>query len=375
MDEADDNLLRLLGPPPYEIDERHLERIFANYKPRDISIGRLINAPPWVEQLGQNSRIYQLFWKNVPLIIPAETYLDPPERLTGNITAELARLGVDNPSDIAWANVEKFINRYFFTPGFSWCDQGDQTIIYEIPLYWAFEDSIGYAQDTFPHIDGDSIAAFLGTFEQLRCVHQYYRRRLTPIFVWKDTRGDRMYSKQPNNKRNILPELGISQPMHAILEEALDMWADFLTGRLDTYMSQNDMHDHLSLFVRDHIEALYKDEAEKRGYMKYWMTRAFDCFSRPGMAMDDDMWSWAALNDGSIIQPRYNFLLPEGGDEDMKEDEGNGEIGEQDRGVREGGEEMDVAIEAGDEEVDEDLENDVEEYEEDDEEGYEEEKR
>ncbi|KAH0401653.1 hypothetical protein KCU89_g3940, partial [Aureobasidium melanogenum] len=354
MDEADDNLLRLLGPPPYQIEERHLERIFANYTPRDISIERLINAPPWIEQVGQNSRIYQLFWKNVPLIIPAETYLDPPAHLTGNIAPELARLGVENPSDIAWNNVDNFINRYFLTPGSSWCDEGNQTIIFEIPLYWAFEDS---AQDTFPRIDEDSIAAFLGTFEKLKCMHQYYRRRLTPIFIWKDARGDRMYSKQPNNKRNILPELGISQPMHAILEQALDMWADFLAGRLDTYIDQNAMHDHLSLFIQDHIEALYKDKAEKRGYMKYWMTRAFDCFSRPGMGMDRDMWSWAALNDGSIIQPDYNFLLPEDSDEDMGEDEGGEEDGEDDEEVLEEDQE-------GDEEIDEDMDDDVEEYEE-----------
>ncbi|KAH0029331.1 hypothetical protein KCU78_g3385, partial [Aureobasidium melanogenum] len=356
MDEADDNLLRLLGPPPYQIEERHLERIFANYKPRDISIERLINAPPWIEQVGQNSRIYQLFWKNVPLIIPAETYLDPPSHLTGNIAPELASLGVDTPSDIAWNNVDNFINRYFLTPGSSWCDEGNQTIIFEIPLYWAFEDS---AQDTFPRIDEDSIAAFLGTFEKLRCMHQYYRRRLTPIFIWKDARGDRMYSKQPNNKRNILPELGISQPMHAILEQALDMWADFLAGRLDTDIDQNAMHDHLSLFIRDHIEALYKDKAEKRGYMKYWMTRAFDCFSRPGMGMDRDMWSWAALNDGSIIQPDYNFLLPEDSDEDMEEDEGSEEDGEDDEEVLEEDE-----VEVGDEEINEDMDDDVEEYEE-----------
>ncbi|KAH0372455.1 hypothetical protein KCU65_g1010, partial [Aureobasidium melanogenum] len=380
MDEADDDLLRLLGSPPYEIEERHLERIFANYKPRDISIERLINAPPWIEQLGQNSRLYQLFWKNVPLIIPAETYLDPPAHLTGNIAPELARLGVDDPSDVAWDNVDNFIKRYFLTPGSSWCDEGNQTIIFEIPLYWAFEDS---AEDTFPRIDADSIAAFLGTFERLKCMHQYYRRRLTPIFIWKDARGGRMYSKQPNNKRKILPKLGISQPMHAILEEVLDMWADFLAGRLDTDMNHDALHDYLSLFVRDHIHALYKDNAEKRGYMKYWMARAFDCFSRPGFAMDDDMWKWAALNDGNIIQPRYDFLFPEDNDEDMEEDEGDEEVGEEDGEVVEGGEEMDERIGEGNEEIDEDLDNeeddmeeygdgDVEEYEEDDVEEFEE---
>lgn len=315
MGEPDDDLgdlLRLLGPPPYQIDERHLEKIFANYKPRDITTGRLINAPPWIEQTGANSKIYQLFWKNVPLIIPDETYLDPPRRLTGNISAELATLGVQTPSEIAWVNVDNFISRYFFTPGSSWCDEGEQTIIYEIPLYWSFEFSIEFAGDTFPRIDEDSTAAFLGTFEQMRCMHQYYRKRLTPIFIWKDARGDRIYSKQPNNKRNIRPELGISQPMHAILEGALDMWSDFLAGRLDTYMDQDTLHDHLSVFVRDHIQALYKHSAEKRGYMKYWMTRAFDAFSRPRMGMDKDMWAWAALNTGSIIQPDYNFLLPGG---------------------------------------------------------------
>ncbi|KAK6000684.1 hypothetical protein QM012_003409 [Aureobasidium pullulans] len=307
-----------------------LERIFANYKPRDITIGRLINAPPWIEQAGQNSTIYQLFWKNVPLIIPAETYLDPPERLTKNISAELARLGVENPSDIAWIDVEKFINRYFFTPGTSWCDAGVQTIIYEIPLYWSFEDLIEFAQDTSPRIDEDSIAAVLGTFEQMRCMHQYYRRRLTPIFICKDARGDRMWSKQPNTKRNILPELGISQPMHAILEEAFSMWGDFLAGRLDTAMDKDALHNYLSI--------LYKNNAEKRGYMKYWMVRAFDAFSRWRTGMDDDMWRWVALNTGSTIQPNYNFLLPErsvctsdteGQEDEDLEDESDEEVEEE----------------------------------------------
>lgn len=169
-----------------------------------------------------------------------------------------------------------------------------------------------------------------------------------------------MWSKQPNNKRNILPELGISQPMHAILEEALDMWADFLTGRLDTYMDQDAMHDHLSLFVRDHIETLYKDKAEKRGYMKYWMTRAFDAFSRPRMGMDGDMWSWAALNDGSVIQPSYNILTSEDSDEDMGEDEVDDEVGEIDEEMGEGGEEMDEEVGEGDEKIDEDLEDEEE---------------
>jgi hypothetical protein len=88
MDEGEDDFLRLLGPPPYQIDQQHLMRIFTSYKPRDITVGRLINPPPWIEQADADSRLYHLFWMYVPLIIPAEALLDPPE-VTGPVSAEL----------------------------------------------------------------------------------------------------------------------------------------------------------------------------------------------------------------------------------------------------------------------------------------------
>ncbi|CAD0095602.1 unnamed protein product [Aureobasidium mustum] len=147
--------------------------------------------------------------------------------------------------------------------------------------------------------------------------------------------------------------------MHAILEEALNMWGDFLAGRLDTAMDQDALHDYLSLSVRDHIEALYKNNSEKRGYMKYWMTRAFDAFWRFPTGQDTDMWAWMALNTGSVMMPSYNFLLPERselasdgedeGDEDM-EDEVDKEVGEGDKEMEEDaeGEEEDAEGEEDD---------------------------
>lgn len=206
MDESEDDILRLLGPPPYEIDERHLERIFAAYKPRDDSIHRA-TAPALVERAGRDSELYKLFWKNVPLIIPAETSRDPPQAVTGNVVAELKLLGADTPSDVAWHHVTFFIDTYFLDPRFRWLADAN-TIIYEIPLEWSFEDSIEDGQETFPKIDMHCLVCMFDIYERLEC-HRH-PSRLTPVFIWKDCRGGKIYSKQPSTKRKIRPELGIS---------------------------------------------------------------------------------------------------------------------------------------------------------------------
>jgi hypothetical protein len=98
--------------------------------------------------------------------------------------------------------------------------------------------------------------------------------------------------------------------MHAILDQALALWGGFLSKKIEIPADIDTVQDHLCEGVRDYIHALYKDSAEKRGYVKYWMTHAFDAFSRPGMSMDTDMLSWALLCDGTIIQPRPNLFEP-----------------------------------------------------------------
>jgi len=218
MDESEDDILRLLGPPPYEIDEQHLERIFANYKPRDISLGRL-TAPALIERAGRGSELFKLFYKNVPLIIPSEASRDPPQEVTGNIVAELKLLGADKPSDVAWNNVNFFIDTYFLDPRYSWMADAN-TIIYEIPLEWDFEDGVEGVKDTYPKIDKHCLLCLFDIYERLQCYR--HPNRLTPVFIWKDCREVKIYSKQPNTKRNIRQELGISQPMHDILNQGLE---------------------------------------------------------------------------------------------------------------------------------------------------------
>jgi hypothetical protein len=305
MDEGEDDFLRLLGPPPYEIEERHLESIFANYKSRDITIGRLINAPPWIELAGVGSRLYQLFWMNVPLIMPAEASTDPPKEVTGPVSAELGALGVDKPIEIPWDNAIEFIEKYFLDPTYNWLSEKN-TIIFEIPLYWSFEDSIATGQTSFPAVDDVHLWNLLNMYDQLQCWD--HPNRLTPVFIWKDRRGDRLWSKQPNTKRNIRPELNVSQPFHDILNEALELWDRFLTGEIDVPLDTAEFQDQLCTMIRDHIQYLYVPSPQKRGYVKYWMTHAFDALSRPAMEMDTDMLSWTSLYDGTMIQPDPDFL-------------------------------------------------------------------
>lgn len=336
MDEGDDDFLRLLGPPPYQLEERHLKRIFASYKPRDITIKRLLEAPPWIERAGVGSRLYQLFWLDVPLIIPAEACLDPGEDVTGPVSAELEYLDLVGPSDIAWENLTEFIEKYFLDPTYNWLADGN-TIIYEIPLSWSFEDSIASSQQTFPTIDVSSLFLLFDVFEELQCWD--HPKRLSPVFIWKDSRGNRQWSKQPNTKRNIRPELGISQHMHKVLDDALELWGQYLAGRIEISMNQTAFRSQLCMRTREYIEYLYAPSKEQRGYMKYWMTHAFDAFSRPGMKMDTDMWSWTTLCLGTIIQPRPDFIksdhdqkrtfgfVIDNGSED-EEDETRGEVEE-----------------------------------------------
>jgi hypothetical protein len=305
MDEGEDDFLRLCGPPPYQIEERHLERIFANYKPRDITIGRLIDAPPWIERAGVDSRLYRLFWMNVPLIMPAEGSTDPPEEVTGPVSAELESLGVNKPIELAWDNAIEFIEKYFLDPSHNWLSEKN-TIIFEIPLYWSFEDSIAIGQTTIPMIDDVHLWNLLNMYEELQCWD--YPKRLTPLFIWKERRGNRLWSKQPNTKRNIRPELGISQPLHAILNEALNLWGRYLTGGVDVPLDTVEFENQLCTMIRGHIQYLYVPFPQKRGYVKYWMTHAFDAFSRPSMDMDTYRLSWTSLYDGTMIQPDPEFL-------------------------------------------------------------------
>jgi hypothetical protein len=307
MDEGGDDFLRLLGPPPYQVKERRLKRIFANYKPRDITYGPHILTPQWIERAGRNSRLYNLFWKNVPLIVPAETSQISPGKIIG--------VGPDVPKDfrcltpfeLAWENLDKFIKRHFPHPRKNRLAD-EMIIICEIPLYWGFEQTIGLMQESLPRIDQDSLWDLLDVFERLHC--QHHSKRLTPLFIWKDDRDNKIWSKDPNTKRNIRPELGISQPMHAILNEALELWGKFLTGKIEITMDKETFQDRLCLRIRARIEDLYACEDETRGYMKYWMTNAFDAFSRPGVEMDGDMLSWLSLCEGNMIQPRPDLIKP-----------------------------------------------------------------
>ena len=55
MSQADEEFLAGLGPPPYHLSTETLEKLFKQYKPRDISVLQLINAPAWIEQAGRQS--------------------------------------------------------------------------------------------------------------------------------------------------------------------------------------------------------------------------------------------------------------------------------------------------------------------------------
>ena len=304
MDESEDDILRLLGPPPYRIDVKHVRRIFANYMPRDITIGRLVDAPPWIERMGRGSQLYKLFWKNVPLIIPAETHRSPPPEVTGNVVAELKLLGAEVPSEVAWDNVTHFIETYFQDPSYSWLADAN-TIIYEIPLEWDFEDGVEGVKDTYPKIDKHCLLCLFDIYERLQC-HRH-PNRLTPVFIWKDCREGKIYSKQPSTKRNIRQELGISQPMHDILNQGLEWWGKYLRKEVGANADTDTFQDYLCEYVQDYIHALYDDDAAKRGYLKFYMAHTFDAFRRH---MDTDMNSWVALSNHDMVLPTPDLIRP-----------------------------------------------------------------
>jgi hypothetical protein len=132
--------------------------------------------------------------------------------------------------------------------------------------------------------------------------------RLTPLFVWKDSRGNKMWSKQPNTKRNIRSELGITQPLHTILNQALKLLGRYHTGKVVIPLGTVEFQAQLGTWTRDNVESLYALSKQQRDYMKYWMTNAFDAFSRPKMEMDTDMQSWTSMCDGALIQPRPDLI-------------------------------------------------------------------
>jgi hypothetical protein len=293
----------------------------------------------------------------VPLIVPAEALLDPPEEVTGPVSAELDFLGVDTPSELAWDNVMAFIERYFLDSLHNWLADTN-TIIFEVPLYWSFKDSIASSQVTIPELNLNNLYNLFAMYEELQCYD--HPNRLTPLFIWKDSRGDRKWSKQPHTKRNIRSELGITQPLHAVLNQALKLLGRYLTGKVDVPLDTVEFQTQLGIWKRDNAESLYACSKQQRGYMKYWMTNAFDAFSRPDMEMDTDMQSWTSMCDGAMIQPRPD-LIKRDTDEPLRfyfrVRRGTGdEEDEVDQEVDGGDEEMEVDEE---DEEDEDMEEDI----------------
>jgi hypothetical protein len=181
-----------------------------------------------------------------------------------------------------------FIERYFLDPLHSWLADTN-TIIFEVPLYWTFEDSIASSQVSIPELYLDNLYNLFATYEELQCYD--HPNRLTPLFVWKDSRRNMTWSKQPHTTRNIRSELGISQPMHKMLNQALSLLGRYLTDKVDIPLDQVAFLSQLAPWIRDHIQSLYASDKQKRGYMKYWITNAFDAFSRPEMEMDTDIQS------------------------------------------------------------------------------------
>ncbi|CAD0040794.1 unnamed protein product [Aureobasidium pullulans] len=208
MSQADEEFLAGLGPPPYHLSTETLEKLFRQYKPRDISVLQLINAPAWIEQAGRHSELYRLFWQNVPLLIPAEAFISI---INEDTNEDLAKL--------SFQNVWRFIERYFFGSNYSWMAE-KQKVVFEISLTWCFEESL-QAEGSFPTVSVNNLAALFEVYNKLQC--DTYPDRLVRTFVWKDARGNRRTSKQPNTKRNMTFELGFSLAIHPILDDALDI--------------------------------------------------------------------------------------------------------------------------------------------------------
>lgn len=273
MSQADEEFLAGLGPPPYHLSTETLEKLFKQYKPRDISVLQLINAPAWIEQAGRHSELYRLFWQNVPLLIPAEAFISI---INEDTNEDLAKL--------SFRNVWRFIERYFFGSNYSWLAE-KQKVVFEISLTWCFEESL-QAEGSFPTVSVNNLAALFEVYNKLQC--DIYPDRLVRTFVWKDARGNRRTSKQPNTKRNMTFELDFSLAIHPILDDALDIWSKYIACGQKTLPTKDELKWHLAKMTQQHILDLWTPPI-KRGYMKLWMIDAFEAMSRPGMRMDQDM--------------------------------------------------------------------------------------
>jgi hypothetical protein len=96
--------------------------------------------------------------------------------------------------------------------------------------------------------------------------------------------------------------------LHAVLDQALALLGRYITGKIKAPLDELEFQTQLIARTKEHLESLYAMDQQKRGYLKYWMTDAFDAFSRPGMEMDTDMQSWTSTCDGGMIQPRRDFI-------------------------------------------------------------------
>lgn len=128
--------------------------------------------------------------------------------------------------------------------------------------------------------------------------------------------------------------------MHDILNQGLEWWGKYLRKEVDANADSDTFQDYLCEYTRDYIHALYEDDAEKRGYVKFYMTDAFEAFREH---MDGDMLMWVALSNHEMILPRPDLIGPASNKKlsfgFIIENEGEGEN------------EVDTEVEGGDEEM------------------------
>lgn len=299
--------LLALGPPPWRVNPNTIAELFRGAVPRDITRRAHHKTPSWV--LGsQGGQLYRLYWQNVPLIIPAEATMFR-EGYDPDVTGYIRWGG----SSEELRNILDFFDTYFHDVNHPSRMRDVQSVFFELPLIWQFQETTDGSSYPFPAVDPLMISRLFEVFDELRCWDKpiVNRKRLTVTLLWMDPREKRHHG---GTKRNIQRDSGIEQAVMGVIDEALDIWSNHLAGNVYQDLAKYDLNARLANQTIDFLLGLWSRDARKCGYVEYMMMEAFEVAQ--DLEWDEDVRSYAKAFDGDTdsMVPDASRLEPAAGD-------------------------------------------------------------